>query len=112
MCLHGGIGNGAAVLFQPQSGARFFRGVFEIRELRFPIVPLLVQEFGEFQQATISGPVVEPQDRIDVILPAVFTPIPEWPARQFAQLIREILPHDGYYARIATDLLVLSKDLE
>src|SRR6185437_14676 len=75
-------------------------------------VPLLVQEFGEFQQATISGPVVEPQDRIDVILPAVFTPIPEWPARQFAQLIREILPHDGYYARIATDLLVLSKDLE
>ncbi len=50
-------------------------GVFEVGELRQPVVALLMEQPDEIEQSCVAGAVVEPDDGERVVLPAELSPV-------------------------------------
>src|SRR3954451_14099023 len=56
--------------------------VAEISKLSLPVVALLVEQLCQVEQISLASPVVEPKHGIDVVLPTIPPPIPQWPPRE------------------------------
>ena len=97
---------------QSNGGRCYLLFELEIFEHRPPVETLLTQQLRQFQQAAIAGPVVEPDDRDQFILPAEPPPFLQRPAGQRLQLMDEIVRHDWHDTLIAGKLMVLREHFQ
>ena len=91
---------------------RSFLLIFEVGELRFPVVSQVVHPAREIQQALVTRTVIKPDDAQHFIVPAKDGTLLRRPVAQMPGLEREVLPHQGNDAWIAGRLLVLRQDFQ
>ena len=84
----------------------------ERREVPSPVGALVVQRARERQQPRVACPVVKPDDRQQLVGPAIDGPLMQRPLASLVQVIGEVLRQRGDDARIAGGVGVLRQHLQ
>ena len=85
----------------------YFRPKCKVRELPFPIVPLLAQLARQVEQARLTRSIVEPEHADHFIAPPEHGPFLERARFHHAQLVSEVAPHQWNHAGVAGGFVIL-----
>ena len=97
---------------EAQQLVRGLVGEGERLEVRAPVGALRLQRARQIQQPRVGGAVEEPDDRRQLVGPAIDGPVVQRPLGGKRRMMREVARERRHHARVAGGLLVLREHLE